>query len=202
MKLTGSAAIALGAMVFVTACEGKKADNAMADSTAMAMGSSTAATPSMEPAASGLTDPNIVYIVSMANQGEIERGNIAGTKGTSAGVKSYGKMVAGEHKALEAEAQALAKKLGVTPMAPAGDQSEMMAKQQMEMFNSTAKGAAWDKAYVDYELTYHQQLMETAKKAIAAAQNQELKDLLGRAAPIVQKHIDGAMDLQKKMSAM
>ncbi len=201
MIWTARAAIALSALALVTACGDKKDETAAADSTAMAMGATTAAAePSMAaPAPGGLTDANIVYVVSMANKGEIERGNIASTKGTDAAVKNYGKMIVGEHTALETEAQALAAKLGVTPAAPTGDMSEMNAKQQMDTFNSTAKGAGWDKAYVDYEVTYHQQLMETAKSAIAATQNAELKALLEKAAPIVQKHIDEAMAMQKKM---
>lgn len=201
MHPSGRATILLGALMFLGAC-GDKKDNAVADSGAVPAGASTAApaaTASADPAAGGLTDANIVYIVSMANKGEIERGKIAQTKGTSAGVKDYGKMIVGEHTALETEAQALATKLGVTPAMPAGDQSEAMAKTQMDTFNSTAKGAGWDKAYVDYELSYHQQLMETAKKAIAAAQNAELKALLEKAAPVVQKHIDHAQELQSKM---
>ena len=168
---------------------------------AMGAGATTAATPAPA-AAPALTDANIVYIVSMANKGEIERGNIADSKGTSADVRNYGKMIVGEHTALETQAQALATKLGVTPMAPAGDQSEAMAKQQMDVFNSTAKGAEWDKAYVDYELTYHQGLMETAKAAIAAAQNAELRALLESAAPVVQKHIDMAQAMKAKMAGM
>lgn len=198
MNRTARAALALGAMAFATAC-GNKDEAATGDSTAMAMGATTAAEPSMAPAPGGMTDANIVWVVSMANKGEIERGTIGSTKGTNAAVKNYGKMVAGEHAALETEAQALATKLGVTPMMPAGDMTEMNAKQQMDTFNSTAKGAGWDKAYIDYEVTYHQGLMETAKAAIAAAQNAELRGLLEKAAPVVQKHIDEALALQKKM---
>ncbi|MEO7520602.1 MAG: DUF4142 domain-containing protein [Gemmatimonas sp.] len=192
----GRATILLGALMLTAACGDKTADSA-----AMAAGATTSAMAGADSAmAGGLSDANIVYIVSMANKGEIERGGIAVTKGTSAGVKDYGKMIVGEHTALEAEAQALAGRLGVTPMAPTGDQSEMMAKQQMDTFNSTAKGAAWDMVYVNYELAYHLQLLETAKSAIAAAKNAELKALLERAAPIVQKHIDHAMEMQKKMT--
>ena len=199
MKLARNSVALMGAMLLATACGEKADENAMTDSAALAAGSSAAAMPAPAPA---LTDANIVYIVSMANKGEIERGNIADTKGTNAEVKSYGKMIVGEHTALETEAQALATRLGVTPMAPASDQSEAMARQQMDIFNSTEKGAAWDKTYVDYELTYHQGLMETVRTAIAAAQNAELKALLEKAAPIVQKHIDMAQALQQKMATM
>jgi putative membrane protein len=206
MKHSGNSMVLVGAMLLATACGDKQGDNTMAgDSATMAAGNSAAATPSAAPAPAApaaLTDPNIAYVISMANKGEIERGDIASTKGTSAEVRNYGKMITGEHKALETQVQALAKKLNVTPAMPAGDQSEMMARQQMDTFNSTAKGAAWDKAYIDYEVTYHQGLMETAKAAIAAAQNAELKSLLESAAPVVQKHIDMAQAIQKKMGGM
>jgi hypothetical protein len=49
--------------------------------------------------------------------------------------------------ALRAAGQALAKKLNVTPQAPANDQSEAQAKEEMDKLQSTPKGNDWDKAY-------------------------------------------------------
>ena len=42
------------------------------------------------------------------------------------------------------------------------------------------KGTAWDTAYIDHEVQYHQQLLATATAGLNAAQNQDLKDLLGK----------------------
>ena len=61
------------------------------------------------------------------------------------------------------------------------------------------KGKAWDKAYIDYEVTYHQAVLQTATKALGAAQNQELKDLITKAAPVIQHHLDRALAIQKKL---
>jgi putative membrane protein len=105
----------------------------------------------------------------------------------------------GEHHALRQQGQALAKKLNVTPERPASDQSEAQAKQEMDSLNALAKGKAWDKAYIDYEVGYHQAVLQTATKALDAAQNQELKDLIKKAAPVIQHHLDRAQAIQKKL---
>jgi hypothetical protein len=44
-------------------------------------------------------------------------------------------------------------------------------------------------------------LLQTATKALDAAQNQELKDLIKKAAPVVQKHLDRAKQIQQKLGS-
>jgi putative membrane protein len=198
------------ALCALVAC-GKKDNNGGAgDSTARGAGNSAAAAPAAggTTAASAntsgnasLSDPNIVYILDQANAGDSARGRLAETKGTSADVKNYGKLMVAEHHLVRQQGQQLAKKLNVTPQAPSGDQSEAQNKTEQDSLNAMPKGKAWDKAYIDYEVTYHQQLLQTATKALDAAQNQELKDLIKKAAPIVQKHLDRAKQIQQKLGS-
>jgi len=159
------------------------------------MGASTTASPT-----GGLTDPNIVYILDQANAADSARGKLAETKGTNAEVKSFGRLMVGEHHGLRVKGQQLAKKLGVTPAAPSGDQSEAQAKQEMDTLTAMAKGKAWDKAYIDYEVTYHEQVLQTATTALGAAQNAELKALIQAAAPVIQRHLDMAKKIQTKLN--
>ena len=151
------------------------------------------------PANAGLSDANIVFILDQANAADSVRGRVASTKGTSADVKAFGKLMMGEHHALREAGQSLATKLGVTPQAPAGDQSEAQAKQELDSLNALAAGKAWDRAYIDYEVTYHEQVLQTATAALGAAQNAELKALIQQAAPVIQKHLDQAREIQKKL---
>lgn len=174
----------------------QNADTGAAAATPAAVPNSTATT-----APQTLTDPNIVYILDQANAADSARGTLAATKGTSADVKRFGKLMAGEHHALRMEGAALAKKLGVTPEAPAGDQSEAQATQEMDTLTATPAGAAWDKAYIDYEVTYHQAVLATATKALDAAQNAQLKALIKKAAPVLQHHLDRAEQIQKKLAS-
>ncbi|HEX2779027.1 MAG TPA: DUF4142 domain-containing protein [Gemmatimonadaceae bacterium] len=147
----------------------------------------------------GLTDPNIVYILDQANAADSARGKLAESKATSAEVKQFGRLMMGEHHSLREQGQQLAKKLGVTPQAPSGDRSEAGARQEMDSLDAVQKGKSWHKAYIDYEVTYHQQVLETATKALGAAQNQELKDLIQKAAPVIQHHLDRAKQIQQKL---
>ena len=192
--------VALILAVIVAACAKKEAprDTLRVDT---GTGAAPAAMPADTAAAAAatLTDPNIVFILHAANAADSARGKVAETKGTSADVKNFGKMMAGEHHALNLQGDALAKKLNVTPMAPANDQSEMQARAEMDSLNALATGAAWDKAYIAYEVGYHQAVMDIATKALSQAQNAELKALITKAAPIIQKHLDRAKEIQTKL---
>ncbi len=170
-------------------------------------GASTGAAPAAAPGAgasaaaapAALTDANIAWILDQANAADSARGHLASTKGTEADVKSFGKLMVGEHHALRKAGQDLVKKLNVTPTAPAGDSSEAQAKKELDSLNAMPKGKAWDKAYIDYEVNAHQQVLQTATKAEGAAQNAQLKDLIKKAGPVIQKHLNRAQEIQKKL---
>lgn len=182
-------ALALGACAKGddTATTSDSAAGAMADTSAMAP------TPA-------LSDANIVAILDGANVIDSTAGHIASTKGTSADVKNFGKLMMGEHHALRAAGQDLAKQQSITPAAPTGDNSQAEHEAHLKMLNDTPKGAAWDKAYIDHEVTYHEQVLQTATNAKNATQNAELKALIDKAAPVVQKHLDRAKEIQKKLT--
>lgn len=199
--------LALAAVVWMSlaAC-GKKEQRA--DTSAVGSGATASAAPAPTAgsttganagASATLSDANIVAILDQANAADSARGRLAETKATSADVKNFGRLMVGEHHALRQQGQQLAKKLNVTPQPPPNDQSEAQAKTEMDSLNAMPKGKAWDKAYIDYEVTYHQQVLQTATKALDAAQNQQLKDLIKKAAPVIQKHLDRAKQIQQKL---
>lgn len=195
--------VALLLVITVAACAKKEASRGVdttlkVDTTAPSMAPPPAETTA---AAATLTDPNIVFILHAANAADSARGKLAESKGTSADVKSFGKLMVGEHHSLNMQGDALAKKLNVTPVAPANDQSEAQAKMEMDSLTALAKGAAWDKAYIAYEIGYHQAVKDIATKALAQAQNAELKALITKAAPIIQAHLDKAQAIQTKLGS-
>lgn len=194
-------AITLGAVMAVSACAKDDAATvdtgmAMTDTGSAMMGDTAMAAPA--PAA-GLSDANIVYILDRSNMLDSASGAIAATKGTNSEVREYGKMMMHDHHGLREQGQQLAKRLGVTPAAPATDNSEAEMTRVMAMLNSAAKGRDFDKAYIDDQVTYHVNLLETATSAMASAQNPELKNFIQKAAPAVQAHLDAGQAIQKKM---
>jgi putative membrane protein len=205
-KHSSRSLVALGASIVLvlSACSKKDAgtsDTGMAvtgDTGAAAMTAATSMSANATPAA-GLTDPNIVYILDNANMLDSAAGSIAATKGTNSEVRDFGKRMMRDHHQLRQQGQDLAKKLGVTPEAPANDSSKANYDKTMSMLNGAAKGKDFDKAYIDNEVAYHKTVLEVATAAMNAAQNAELKNLIQKAAPAIQAHLDMAQSIQGKL---
>ena len=194
-------ALVLGAAVAMAACtksENAGTDTGVAKDTGMAA-ATTDTGMAAAPAPAALTDANIVYILDNANMLDSAAGAVAATKGTNSEVREFGKRMMRDHHALRKQGQDLAKKLNVTPEAPANDDSKASYDKTMSMLNGAAKGKDFDKAYIDNEVTYHQAVLQTATNAMAAAQNAELKNLIQKAAPAIQAHLTMAESIQKKM---
>jgi putative membrane protein len=148
-----------------------------------------------------ITDANIVYILDQANAADSARGRLAAMKGTSADVRQFGRLMAGEHHALRGEGVQLAKKLGVTQQAPPDDKSVSQARAELAKLNAMPRGKSWDKSYIAYEVTYHQGILQGAGGLVGAAQSQQLKDLLKESGAVVQKHLDLAKTIQQKLGS-
>jgi putative membrane protein len=189
----------------VAACS--KKDNYSADTTATSTTTSSMDTSAMSASSTNansangnMSDANIVALLDEANMADSAAGAIAATKGTSSSVRDFAKRMMRDHHQLRAQGQALAKKLNVTPSAPSNDPVQSMAQNETNTLNSTAKGKDFDKAYIDHEVDYHKQVLETATKAMDAAQSTELKNLIQKAAPNLQAHLNAAEAIQKKMT--
>lgn len=197
--IRGTPIAVLCAAALIAACS--KSDQT-ADSARIA-DSIAAMTPAAVPApapAPALTDANIAAILDGANVADSTAGSIAASKGTSADVKSFARDMMRDHHALRKLGEDLVKKLNVTPELPAGDGSVAAATAWDDSLNATPKGAAFDKAYIDHEVAYHQAVIQTAQTAEGAAQNAELKALITKAIPNLEAHLKHAQDIQTKLS--
>jgi putative membrane protein len=62
-------------------------------------------------------------------------------------------------------------------------------------------GAAFDKAYIDHEVAYHQQVLDAVDKTlIPSATNAELKALLEKVRPAFVAHLTHAKELQASLA--
>jgi putative membrane protein len=197
-KLKRAAALAITAFV---CCACAKKSGAAADATAAAntMAATDTIPASSTALASSWTDANIFAILDEANAADSSEGAIAAGKGTSAQVRDFGKQMMRDHHAMRVEGEALAKKLAITPQPAADDDSQSALEKSIAMLNNTAKGKDFDRAYIDLQVDEHKAVLEKAVRAMAVAQNTELKNLLQKAAPKVQAHLDKAETIQKSM---
>jgi putative membrane protein len=148
----------------------------------------------------GLTDSNIVAVLDAANRADSTAGALALKKAASAQVRSFAKLMMSEHHALRVEGQQLAKKLGVTPKPPEKDPLAGYVASEMKALQSTPRGSAFDRVYIDNEVTLHQAVLDFANQARVTTQTAELRALIEKAVPVIRKHLDQAMALQKQLT--
>ena len=201
-RMSGAAAWAM-ALMLVTSCGGREGgDRAGAAGDASAAGDTVAMAADTVPQRDAeLTDANIVALLDHANVADSSAGALAAPKATNARVKQFAKLMMSEHHALRKQGQDLAKKLGVTPEPPAEDPVTAMAAKETEALQSAAKGAEFDRTYIQQEIAAHEAVLDLAEKSHDAADNAELKALIEKARPVIEKHLKQAQDLEKSLSA-
>ena len=124
-------------------------------------------------------DAQIAHIVVTANQVDIDAGKLAESKGSTADVKSFGKQMVTDHTGVNKQATALVKKLKVKPEDNPTSQALKSGGDMNVASLKKLKGDAFDKAYIDHEVAYHQQVLDAVDKTLLPnAKNPELKALI------------------------
>lgn len=148
----------------------------------------------------GPNDAQIAHIVVTANQVDIDAGKLAEKKAHSKDVKAFGKQMVTDHSGVNKQAVALAKKLGVKPENNDTSKSLKAGGEENIKHLKSLKGAAFDKAYIDHEVAYHEQVLDAIDKVlIPSAQNAELKALIEKVRPAFVAHLEHAKMLQSKL---
>ena len=147
--------------------------------------------------AQGVTDAQIASIVVTANQVDIDAGTLASTRAASPEVKGFAQLMVTDHTGVNKSAVDLVTRLGVTPEDNPTSQSLKEGGMKNVASLKTLKGAAFDKAYVDHEVAYHEQVLEAVDKTLVpGASNADLKALLIKVRPAFVAHLDHAKRLQ------
>jgi len=146
------------------------------------------------------TDPQIAMIAVTADNVDIDAGKLAQSKASNPKVKEFAELMVRDHTSVNEQATALAKRLNVTPEESATSKSlKENGDKEMAKLKGMS-GAAFDKAYVDNEVKYHEQVLGAVDKTlIPNAQNAELKSLLESARPIFASHLNHAKELQTSL---
>ena len=136
-----------------------------------------------------LTDPQIAHIAYTAGVIDITAAKQALKKSENKDVKAFAADMVRDHEAVNEKALALVKKLKVTP--EDNDTSRTLSKNAAAKLEelSKLKGAAFDKAYVDNEVAFHEAVDNALETLlIPSASNAELKSLLQTGLKIFQGH--------------
>ncbi|MCZ2224864.1 MAG: DUF4142 domain-containing protein [Chitinophagales bacterium] len=147
-----------------------------------------------------LTDAEIASVAVTANKIDVDYGNIALKKSQNAEVRKFAQTMINDHNNIIKQAADLAAKLHVTPKDNAVTQSLLNGQKDVNTKFSKLKGSAFDKAYIENEVAYHESVINAVKTIlIPEAKNQELKDLLIKVSPLLEHHIEMAKMAKSKI---
>jgi len=136
--------------------------------------------------------------VVTANQVDIDAGTIALTRASSPAVKEFAQLMVTDHTGVNKAAVDLAARLKVTPQDNPTSQSLKSGGDKHAAQLKTLTGAAFDRAYIDHEVVYHQQVLDAVDKVLLpGVTNPELKALLVKVRPAFVAHLEHAKKLQK-----
>jgi putative membrane protein len=145
-------------------------------------------------------DAQIASIVVTANQVDIDAGKLAASKTSNADVKTFAQQMVTDHTGVNKQATELVTRLKVTPEDNATSQSLKSGGDANLATLKGLSGAAFDKAYIDHEVAYHQQVLDAVDKVlIPSASNADLKALLVKVRPAFVAHLEHAKHVQASL---
>jgi putative membrane protein len=139
--------------------------------------------------AAKINDAQIAHIAYTAGAIDVAAGKQALAKSKDKAVRDFAQEMVRDHTAVNDQALALVKKLGVTPQD--NPTSQALSKDAAGKLKTYAalNGAAFDKAYVANEVAYHKTVNGAlANTLIPNAQNAELKALLQTGLKLFTEH--------------
>jgi putative membrane protein len=153
-------------------------------------------------AAPDLSDPEVAHVAVTANGIDVDLAKLAQSRTDNKDVKQFATTMITDHSAVNAQASALAVKLGVTPKDNAVSQSLLKGAAEARATIEPLKEKAFDKAYIDREVGYHEAVLDALQNLlIPTTENAELRKLLVDVRPAFAAHLEHARNLQTMLAA-
>ncbi|HET8656075.1 MAG TPA: DUF4142 domain-containing protein [Longimicrobiaceae bacterium] len=155
------------------------------------------------PATTALSDAEIAHIAVTANDIDVEIAKIAEARATDSGVRRFAERMMRDHSGVIARARAVANRLAIAPADNAVSRSLRHDASGAKARLSKLRGRAFDRAYMDREIAYHQAVLDALDDTlIPGARNRELRDLLEHVHPVMVVHLEQAKQIRASLGGM
>ncbi|MEA2239546.1 MAG: putative rane protein [Thermoanaerobaculia bacterium] len=205
MRKTSTVLLCVTLTFLTFACKNETTDNSATETatsvsdtsaTTTTMATDTSATAPTTTASSSLSSSDTEFVNKAAQGGmaEVNLGQLAASKGTSADVKAFGNRMVSDHGKANDELKQLAQTKGVTLPADIDQESKDMADKL-----GKASGKDFDKQYIAGMVDDHEKDVKEFEKASASAQDPDLKAWATKTLPTLKDHLKMAKDAKAKL---
>lgn len=148
-----------------------------------------------------LSDANVISMLDTINVSEIEAGQLAAQKASSPAVRKFADRLVDEHTEKMQTTVQLANRMRVTPDKPQLASSvESTHRETMQELRKKS-GRDFDRAYLDYQVTMHEQAVKLVEDTANSVDDARLKQHLIRTRPDLSSHLSAARELQRELVA-
>jgi putative membrane protein len=139
-------------------------------------------------------DRDFVKQAAIGGMAEVEEAKLADQRAQRDEVKNFAQQMITDHTKINAELQAIAGRVGVTP--PAQLDKEHAARLARL---SKLTGPQFDKSYIQDQVTEHRKTIALFDKKAKSGQNPDLKAFAPNTLPTLQRHLQMAQDISAKI---
>lgn len=148
-----------------------------------------------------LSDANVLAMLDVINLSEIDSADLAKQKASSEQVRIFASRILNQHTAMMQETRQLAQQINVDPKMPALASTVGERHQEtMEELRSMS-GADFDHAYLNYQITMHEQAIDIVEHTADYVDNRRLHDHLKGARQDLLTHESTASALERYVVA-
>jgi len=163
-----------------------------------ALAAALLAAPAMAAAPAKAAPPDAHFMMEAAGGGmaEVQMGQLAASKASSADVKAFGQMMVDDHSKANEELKGLAGQKNVTLPAnlPADAKAAMAHLEKLS-------GDAFDKAYMQHMVMDHKKDVAAFEHEAKMGKDADAKAWAAKTLPTLQKHLQRAEELAPKPAA-
>ena len=150
------------------------------------------------------TNDHIFGFAHNANNGEIALGKLASTKATNAQVKAFGSQMVKDHQAMMSDTHALMGKVNAAVDSTWDDAKDLAGDgaEKLKELTDKAKGADWDKNYIESQVDMHQRVLDKIQDAVKNNADTTVTAGLTKATAKVQEHLTKAQSIKAALDNM
>jgi putative membrane protein len=152
-------------------------------------------------ATQGWSDANILAHLATGDSLEVETARLAQQRTQNAQIRRFAQTLIKDHSKNQKQGLALAKKAGITPQPAPSDTTPQHIQQEMSRWQSASSPAQFDRAWLEFQVKHHAEDMAMLPKLQKQAHSKALKSLIGQTLPVIRKHYDRALSLQRQSAS-
>ena len=137
-----------------------------------------------------MNEKNIAAHMAAGDSLEIQLAELALSKATSQSVRDYATMLANAHRQHLAAVMEIItdEDVGAEPMA--NDPEGMRMRQMLSQLRTMPAGAAWDRAFVNFQVQHHQNEIDLVTPNIKNVHDDDFEDLVEKTLASLASHRD------------